>query len=283
MDKELESNLKRVQTCCLNIVAQIDTLCRENDIEYSLCAGSIIGQYLYQGFIPWDDDIDLAMTRENYNKFINVARTQLKPPLRLITCDLSSDTNVLFAKVIDENTTMVERAIDGSLKIGGIFVDITVFDKIPRNRFIRYYDIAIMKITHISIVGKVVGKVNGRNQIRNILATILKNQKQNLYDYLQRLLERNSKYIQYDYAELFYGLTIMYNKKIFEEYTVVPFESQRFHMVKDFMAYLETRYGRREFYRDDKNAKPPHLIYVSTDVPYKTFDPSVLVVPTREK
>ena len=276
MDKELENNLKIVQSCCLNIVSQIDDICRNNGIEYSLCAGSIIGQYLYQGFIPWDDDIDLAMTRENYNKFIKVAKTQLKAPLRLITCDLSSDTNVLFSKVIDESTTMVERAIDGSLKIGGIFVDITVFDKIPRNRMIRFYDIAVMKLMHISIVGR----VEGRNPIRNALAKLLKNQKQRLYDYLQRLLERNSKYTEYDYAELFFGLTIPYNKEIFEEYTVVPFESQQFHMVKDFMAYLETRYGRREFYRDDKNEKPPHLVYVNSEVPYTSFDPTIIENPT---
>jgi len=272
MDKEMEIKLRQVQKCCLDIAVAIDNICVKHRINYSLIAGSVIGQYLYQGFIPWDDDIDIMMTRDNYNRFLEVAEEELPTPLKLVKCNPKDKTNVLFSKVINEDTTIVERTIDGSLRVSGIFVDITVFDKLPSNKIIRLYDIAIMKLMHISIVGK----VDGRNALRNALAVSMRNRKTTLYSYLQRLLEKNKRYDKYDYAELFYGLTIAYKKNIFENYSRVPFEDKTLSMVTDFMDYLETRYGRREFYRNDENAKPPHLLYVSLEIPYKDFDIGLL-------
>ena len=69
MNQEL---LKRVQKDCLEIMIDIDKVCRENNIDYSLCGGSVIGAMLYNGFIPWDDDIDIMMTRKNYEKFLKL-------------------------------------------------------------------------------------------------------------------------------------------------------------------------------------------------------------------
>ena len=64
--------LLQVQKCCLGIVDDIDRVCRKNGISYSLCGGSVIGAMVYGGYIPWDDDIDLMMTRENYDRFVRI-------------------------------------------------------------------------------------------------------------------------------------------------------------------------------------------------------------------
>ena len=267
MNREIETMLKKVQNCCLDIVSQIDAICKKHGIEYSLCAGSVIGQYLYRGFIPWDDDIDILMTRKNYNRFLKIAEAELPAPYRLVKSGAGNNTNVLFSKVINEKSTMVERGVDGNYKVSGIFVDITVFDKLPRNQWIRAYDILIMKLMHISYVGK----IKGRNPLRNLIAFVLSGKKERLFDYLKRILEKNDMYSEYDYAELYYGLTISYDRSIFESYSDVEFEGKKLSMMTDYMGYLETRYGRKEFYRDDANAKPPHLVYVSTDKSYEDF------------
>ena len=65
-------DLKEIQKIGLNTLKFIDKVCKENDIKYSLCAGTALGAIRHKGFIPWDDDIDIMMTRENYDKFLNI-------------------------------------------------------------------------------------------------------------------------------------------------------------------------------------------------------------------
>ena len=68
---------RHLQLVILSIAKDIDKLCQENDIKYYLVGGSAIGAIRHQGFIPWDDDLDIIMDATNYDKFITVCRTKL--------------------------------------------------------------------------------------------------------------------------------------------------------------------------------------------------------------
>lgn len=63
----MESELRELQLKCLEILDIVVKICIEHDIKFSLC-GSVVGAHLYKGFLPWDDDIDIMMPRDNYNK-----------------------------------------------------------------------------------------------------------------------------------------------------------------------------------------------------------------------
>ena len=71
------TDLQHLQQVILVIAKDIDSLCRENGIEYYLLGGSAIGAVRHKGFIPWDDDLDIVMDAKNYDKFIKVCREQL--------------------------------------------------------------------------------------------------------------------------------------------------------------------------------------------------------------
>ena len=76
MEQEL---LRRVQLTLLEIAVEIKRVCEENDIRYFLSDGTLLGAVRHQGFIPWDDDMDMGMLRADYEKFCRIAPKALKP------------------------------------------------------------------------------------------------------------------------------------------------------------------------------------------------------------
>ena len=64
--------LSEIQQLQIEMISEIDSICRENNIEYAFMYGSMLGMVRHSGFIPWDDDIDIVLSRENYEKLLNV-------------------------------------------------------------------------------------------------------------------------------------------------------------------------------------------------------------------
>ena len=79
----MDLSLKEIQTIELNILDAIHSLCTENNITYYLAYGSMLGAVRHQGFIPWDDDIDLVMPRKDYERFLDLAPSCLPGHLKL--------------------------------------------------------------------------------------------------------------------------------------------------------------------------------------------------------
>lgn len=77
-------SLKAVHQANLKMLKEIDRICRKYGIQYQLDAGTLIGAVRHKGFIPWDDDADVAFTRENYEKFAKVVRKELPKEMKLL-------------------------------------------------------------------------------------------------------------------------------------------------------------------------------------------------------
>lgn len=131
--EELEQLHKEI----IIILKEILRVCNLLHIDYFIIAGTAIGSFYNKGFVPWDDDLDLGMTRDNYNRFLMEAPHVLGQGFFLQCFNTEPDTPFYFAKVRKDHTLFVEKPYK-HLKIHhGIFVDIFPFDNVPDNPFME--------------------------------------------------------------------------------------------------------------------------------------------------
>lgn len=134
MDRQYtEDELKQLHATLYEVLAEIVRVCELLHIDYFIQGGSGIGAHFFQGIIPWDDDIDVGMTRDNYNRFLKEAPAVLKPEFFLAWYKTDPHSPFYFAKLRKNNTTFLEEACKDLDMHQGIYVDIFPFDKLPPN------------------------------------------------------------------------------------------------------------------------------------------------------
>jgi lipopolysaccharide cholinephosphotransferase len=128
-------DLKRLQHYALSILEEIDRVCNELGVDYFVCGGTMLGYTRHQGFIPWDDDIDIGMPREDYERFKKEAPDVIDTQ-RFFVQTRESDPNIpyLFSKVRLNNSSYITEYNQYRDYHKGFCVDVFPFDAIPNGR-----------------------------------------------------------------------------------------------------------------------------------------------------
>lgn len=126
-DYTVSSEMKKVWAVELNILEEIDRICRKYQIRYWGAFGTMLGAVRHQGFIPWDDDLDLVMFREDYERFRIVAPKELKAGY-IFQSEVTPYRTRSFYKIRDIHTTAIEFWDMPPEYNQGIFVDIFPWD-----------------------------------------------------------------------------------------------------------------------------------------------------------
>lgn len=133
----MSTSLRDLQKALFEMLNIIDSICQENGIKYSLACGTALGAIRHQGFIPWDDDLDIMLLRSEYKKFLEIAPPLLEKKGYTLQREFSKTWPMHYSKVRKDNTTYIE---DFEIKIQGlhqgIFVDLFPIDNLSDNRFI---------------------------------------------------------------------------------------------------------------------------------------------------
>ncbi|MBO5469687.1 MAG: LicD family protein [Lachnospiraceae bacterium] len=130
--------MNELQAKVYEIWQEIDKVCRNNKIEYFAIGGTCLGAVRHKGFIPWDDDIDIAIPIENYERFIKIAQKEMPSYLTVRFPNDFYKYTSMFIKIVDKRTTLIENG-KGVEEYDGVFVDVMPLSGIPSKKIQRYF------------------------------------------------------------------------------------------------------------------------------------------------
>lgn len=120
------SQLRNLQYRILDILIEVDKICRKHHIQYWLAAGTLLGAVRHGGFIPWDDDIDIEVPWSDYVRLVDYLQKELPDDMKVQTCDTDKYWLQTYAKVRDLNSHIVEKTIKSPSRYqyNGVYIDI---------------------------------------------------------------------------------------------------------------------------------------------------------------
>lgn len=132
-DFHVTAERKKVWAVVLDLIVEFDKVCKRNNIKYYLDGGSLLGAIRHNGFIPWDDDIDVSMPRDDYERFIKLGN-DFQYPYFLQTPYSDPGYFYSFVKVRNSNTTALTQMFKYQGFNHGIWISIFPLDKFPLNK-----------------------------------------------------------------------------------------------------------------------------------------------------
>ena len=142
-DTKQESLLHEVWAVELEILDVIDQICKKHDIQYALFFGTLLGAVRHRGFIPWDDDIDVLMSRDDYERFRRVWRAEAIEDYDLVDREAYPDYPNNFLKIVKKHTTFLQLEKDRERAFPkGFFVDVFPADRFAPEGLARRFQYA---------------------------------------------------------------------------------------------------------------------------------------------
>lgn len=251
MDKEI--GLEEQKQIQIKGLLYLKKVCEEHNITYFLASGTLLGAIKYKGYIPWDDDIDICLKRNDYAKLLKVMAKEKNDEYKVLTPYNTKDYYYPYAKLVCTKTKIIENARD--IKENGVYIDIFPLD--------YFNDIKkFQKIKHIRNL------CTRRMQIKNNIVksnlkeyktekSILKGIKNHLYSFISfitlplgynfyaKFLDKLSSRSK---REKYIGIIYMdpydcFEATLFDEIDEYTFEGYKFTSIKNYDIYLTNLYG----------------------------------------
>lgn len=145
--QEYKSEINELQKIQLSMLKDFDAVCQKHRISYQLFSGTALGAVRHKGFIPWDDDIDVVMLREDYERFFNSASKELDSNKYYVQREFSEHWPMFFSKLRLNGTTYIEKYHSHDARIHqGIYIDIFPCDNLSDSRLMQKLQYIASKI-----------------------------------------------------------------------------------------------------------------------------------------
>jgi lipopolysaccharide cholinephosphotransferase len=254
-----EVSFEESKIIMVNILVSIDKCCRENNIKYSLCWGTMIGAIRHHGFIPWDDDIDLMMSREDYNRFIEVYNDS---EYDVYTPKVDKNCIQPMTKICDKKTCVYLN--NHSKSLFGVWVSIFPYDNAPdvniakwekkRDFWLKLYHIKTCQSLKRQSLKRRMAKIVAKlllspyssfwinNRIESCLTAFNNQQTKRICIWF------GTPYMKYRY----------YPKELLDGYIDVDFEQMKVMIIKGYDEFLRSTYGDYMEFPPESEQTPKH-------------------------
>jgi len=241
-----KQTIKDVQNKILEIMKFIDKVCREHGIVYYIMGGTALGAVRHGGFIPWDDDLDIFMTPENYEKFKAVFNQINSDKFVLQEWKIVNDY-LEYAKIRMNGTTFIEESFKNREDMHqGIYVDIMILHKCPTSRFIQkviYYE-----SKYVTLVALSKRNWKPKTLIQKILLGVLKILPNKLISTQCYKRIYNYKWLRNNFSYCYFITKANFKQGIFDKRMFINpidilFEDTILMGPTEIEKYLELRYG----------------------------------------
>jgi len=259
-----------------NLLKTFIEICEKNEIKYFLACGSVLGAVKYQGFIPWDDDVDVCLFRKDYENFLNVAKKELPDWCFLQNYITDPTFPHSYTKLRDSRTTFIEKGVSKLKMNHGVFLDVFPLDGYPENESeISQFEKkkkSISRLIFCSLEDKSSVKIILRNKVLRILGFKKRNAK------TVEKLENLFKKYPTDTSEIicnhgnWQGKLEYAPKWQYGDGTFAEFEGLKVRIPENFDAYLTQKYG--EWRKDPKESmqKSNHNVLIcDVNKPYSEY------------
>lgn len=239
-----EISFEESKKIMINTLESIDKCCRENNIKYSLCWGTMIGAIRHQGFIPWDDDIDLMMPREDYNRFLAIYND---PEYGVYSPKITKNCIQIITKIYNKKTCVFLN--NHSESHFGTWISIFPYDNAPdKNRKVwemkRYF---WMNIYHIKTSQKLVRQGLMRRFAKKMMKFLLIPFSSFwIYNRTESCLTKYNNQ-QTKHVCIWYGGTYTwfryFPKELFDVFIDVDFENIKSKIISGYDEFMRSTYG----------------------------------------
>lgn len=242
----MESDVRKVQNKILEIMKYIDKICRENDIVYYIMGGTALGAVRHKGFIPWDDDLDIFMTYENYQKFKEIYNKQKQEKFYLQEWKVVDDY-LEYSKLRMNGTTLIEHQFRNNKEIHqGIYVDIFILHKCPnskrKQKKLYYYS------KFVTLVGlsqrNWQPKTTAQKAILKMMKILpIKTISNHIYKLIYKYDSLKDNYQYCFFIDKAKFDSAIFKREWYDKYNEYEFEDTKLYGPRDIKEYLERVYG----------------------------------------
>ncbi len=243
-----ELSLQEIKEIELDILKCFHSFCVENNIRYFLSNGSLLGAVKYKGFIPWDDDVDVLVPREDYNKLISLFKDTEKHAL--LAFERNEKYRYPFAKLVDMSTRKEEININNGVTMG-IDIDIFPLDYWDNDLEKAKKEVKRINRNMFALTLTKMTKVDSHNPIKYFIKGTLMffcKIRGGKY-YIRKIIDESNKEQQKGSSYLGCKSWCIYNEReiisseVFEDVIEIEFEKEKFYAPVGYDTYLRSLYG----------------------------------------
>ena len=249
-------SLSEIKAVELTILCELDRICRAHDLQYFLAYGTLLGAMRHQGFIPWDDDMDVAMPRPDYEKFIEIVRDELPAGYTFLNYKQDADYMRYFSRIVDKNVR-VTNASNTKKLVENAWLDIFPLDGMPRTvpgRMIHFWHLTAWRFFyHASCFKQLVNlRRPGRPKYQQLLIKFMQTTHIGANLDTKKLMARIERLLlKYPYDEAKYMVSLfgaymtreIVDKKLLGEGEMYSFETLKLRGPEQYDAFLTHFFG----------------------------------------